>query len=59
MVPQLCENMLKISFHGLEKSSFTSKIARHFCKALLGILIKMCQNCIAILQSPQSTYKGK
>ncbi|KAF8684761.1 hypothetical protein HU200_044183 [Digitaria exilis] len=54
LVPQLRENMLKISFHGLEKTSFTSKITSHFCKALLRILVKMCENCIAILQSPQS-----
>lgn len=49
--------MLKISLHGFEKASFTSKIARHFCKALLGVLIKMCENCIAILQPPQSAYE--
>jgi hypothetical protein len=52
--PQFRENMVKISLHGLEQACFTSKITRNLHKALFRILVKMCQNRIAILQSPQS-----
>ncbi len=53
-VPQLQENMVKIVLHGFEKTSFTSKVIRHLRKALFRVLVKMCENCIAILQPSQS-----